>query len=37
MLFDYIASALATLLIVADPVFLSALFLGVTHGMGLTV
>jgi multiple antibiotic resistance protein len=34
MLFDYIASALATLLIVADPVFLSALFLGVTHGMG---
>lgn len=34
MFFDYIASALATLLIVADPVFLSALFLGVTHGMG---
>ncbi len=34
MLIDYITSALATLLIVADPVFLSALFLGVTHGMG---
>ena len=33
MLTDYITSALATLLIVADPVFLSALFLGVTHGM----
>lgn len=33
MLIDYIASALATLLVVADPVFLSALFLGVTHGM----
>lgn len=33
MLGDYIASALATLLVVADPVFLSALFLGVTHGM----
>jgi multiple antibiotic resistance protein len=35
MLLDYITSALATLLIVADPVFLSALFLGVTHGMGV--
>jgi multiple antibiotic resistance protein len=34
MLIDFITSALATLLIVADPVFLSALFLGVTHGMG---
>ena len=34
MLSDYITSALATLLVVADPVFLSALFLGVTHGMG---
>ena len=34
MLTDYITSALATLLVVADPVFLSALFLGVTHGMG---
>lgn len=33
MIFDYVASALATLLVVADPVFLSALFLGVTHGM----
>jgi len=33
MLFDYVASALATLLVVADPVFLSALFLGVTHDM----
>ncbi len=33
MLTDYITSALATLLVVADPVFLSALFLGVTHGM----
>jgi multiple antibiotic resistance protein len=27
---DYIASALATLLVVADPIFLSALFLGLT-------
>jgi multiple antibiotic resistance protein len=34
MLSDYITSALATLLVVADPVFLSALFLGVTHDMG---
>lgn len=33
MLSDYITSAIATLLVVADPVFLSALFLGVTHGM----
>jgi multiple antibiotic resistance protein len=33
MLADYIAAAIATLLVVADPVFLSALFLGVTHGM----
>jgi len=33
MLTDYVTSALATLLVVADPVFLSALFLGVTHGM----
>ena len=33
MLTDYITSALATLLVVADPVFLSAMFLGVTHGM----
>ena len=28
MLTDYITSALATLLVVADPVFLSAMFLG---------
>lgn len=33
MLLDFTTSALATLLVVADPVFLSALFLGVTHGM----
>lgn len=33
MLRDFITSAVATLLVVADPVFLSALFLGVTHGM----
>ena len=34
MLSDYITSAIATLLVVADPVFLSALFLGITNGMG---
>ena len=33
MLIDYITSALATLLVVADPIFLSALFLGVTSDM----
>ena len=33
MLSDYITSAIATLLVVADPVFLSALFLGLTNGM----
>jgi multiple antibiotic resistance protein len=33
MLTDYITSAIATLLVVADPVFLSALFLGITNGM----
>lgn len=33
MLTDYITSALATLLVVADPIFLSALFLGITGGM----
>jgi multiple antibiotic resistance protein len=33
MLLDYMTSALATLLVVADPIFMSALFLGVTHGM----
>jgi multiple antibiotic resistance protein len=36
MLTDYVTSALVTLLVVADPIFLSALFLGVTHGMGAT-
>ncbi len=30
---DYLTSALATLLVVADPLFLSALFLGLTNGM----
>ena len=30
---DYLTSALATLLVVADPIFLSALFLGLTHGI----
>lgn len=34
MLADYVTSAIATLLVVADPVFLSALFLGITNGMG---
>jgi multiple antibiotic resistance protein len=34
MLTDFITSAIATLLVVADPVFLSAIFLGVTFGMG---
>jgi multiple antibiotic resistance protein len=34
MLSDYVTSALATLLVVADPVFISALFLGITAGMG---
>lgn len=33
MLADFITSAVATLLVVADPVLLSALFLGITHGM----
>jgi multiple antibiotic resistance protein len=33
MLADFVTSALATLLVVADPVLLSALFLGITHGM----
>lgn len=36
MLSDYITSAITTLLVVADPVFLSALFLGITNGMGAT-
>ena len=33
MLSDFITSAIATLLVVADPVLMSALFLGITHGM----
>ena len=33
MLADFITSAIATLLVVADPVLMSALFLGITHGM----
>ncbi len=31
---DYLTSALATLLVVADPIFLSALFLGLTNNLG---
>jgi multiple antibiotic resistance protein len=34
MLRDFVTSAIATLLVVADPVFMSALFLGITNGMG---
>ena len=30
---DYLTSALATLLVVADPIFLSALFLGLTASL----
>jgi multiple antibiotic resistance protein len=30
---DYITSALATLLVIADPIFLSALFLGLTNDL----
>jgi multiple antibiotic resistance protein len=30
---DYITSALATLLVIADPIFMSALFLGLTQGL----
>ena len=30
---DYITSAIATLLVIADPIFMSALFLGLTQGM----
>lgn len=33
MLADYVTSAVATLLVVADPLLMSALFLGITHGM----
>lgn len=33
MPWDYMVTALTTLLVVVDPLFLSALFLGVTHGM----
>ena len=32
---DYLTSALATLLVVADPIFLSALFLGLTHDLSV--
>jgi multiple antibiotic resistance protein len=35
MLTDFVTSAIATLLVVADPVFLSAIFLGVTYGMSV--
>lgn len=31
---DYLTSALATLLVVADPIFLSAIFLGLTTNLG---
>ncbi len=31
---DYLTSALATLLVVADPIFLSAIFLGLTNNLG---
>jgi len=30
---DYVTSALATLLVVADPIFVSAIFLGLTHNL----
>jgi multiple antibiotic resistance protein len=33
---DYITSALATLLVIADPIFLSALFLGLTQNLDKT-
>lgn len=33
---DYISSALATLLVIADPIFMSALFLGLTHDLNKT-
>lgn len=33
MLADYVTSAIATLLVVADPLLMSALFLGITTGM----
>ena len=33
MLLDYVTSAVATLLVVSDPLFMSALFLGITNGM----
>ena len=32
---DYLTSALATLLVVADPIFLSALFLGLTNSLSV--
>jgi len=33
---DYISSALATLLVISDPIFMSALFLGLTHDLNKT-
>lgn len=30
---DYVSSAIATLLVIADPIFISALFLGLTHDL----
>jgi multiple antibiotic resistance protein len=30
---DYITSALATLLVISDPIFMSAIFLGLTHDL----
>lgn len=33
---DYITSALATLLVIADPVFMGALFLGLSHDLNKT-
>ena len=33
---DYITSALATLLVIADPIFMSALFLGLTLDLNKT-
>ncbi len=30
---DYITSAIATLLVISDPIFMSAIFLGLTHDM----
>jgi multiple antibiotic resistance protein len=33
---DYITSALATLLVISDPIFMSAIFLGLTHNLDKT-